>query len=232
MAGFTLLELIVAAGILALIAVFSWRGLDSLIREREAIAASQQTLDAYSRAFARIERDAMLSRDAELDESGVMRLVANPAAGGTAAVEYRAGQGSLVRRVAGQSAPITMIDGVGAVTMELWVPAGATPAAAPGGQRTPGTGGWVRFRQAPATPPPEQAPPNPAQGAQPATAGGNVQQAVAQAQAGTQQQNAAQAGRPGQPTLAPISNATGLRIAIARPDGTMLTRTFLIGSGG
>lgn len=226
--GFTLLELIVAAGILALIAVFSWRGLDALIREREAIAASQSTIDVLQRSFARIERDALLAGDVQVDEDGTMRLAAGLASAGDASsptVEYRLLGGALTRSVAGiDSAPQVLIDGVATLVAEAWTPA-------------PRGGGWLRVKGAatevvrpPAPPAPGSAanntPPNGAAGAGNTTAG--------PAQVGVQ---APAAGAPSAPTnplqaIGPtVAAATGVRLSIVRIDGAKIVRSFLVGGG-
>ncbi len=225
-AGFTLLELIVAAGILALIAVFSWRGLDTLLREREAIASSQETIDAMQRSFARLERDAMLARDAQLDGSGTLRLVS-----GDAAVEYRFTDGALTRTGDGadeaNSAPMVLQAGIAKLVIEAWT-AGAK-------------GGWVRTKglaTEPLAPPPQQGRPvgpgtslpttgtnaNPTPVANPAASptAPNPTAAAANGAAGP-------LTALGQPL---VEAATGIRVSIARLGGTEVVRIFLIGSGG
>ena len=230
-AGFTLLELIVAAGILALIAVFSWRGLDALIREREAIAASQDTIDRLQRSFARIERDALLAGDAQLDERS-LRLVA--AGGGddaaAPAVEYRVVDGAFTRSIDGGGTPAILLDGVAGVSIEVWLPA-------------PRGGAWVRAKGA-ASPLPRPAAPaaTPAAGASPPNANGTsspAQPAPGTALAttgagGTAAPNGAAGAAPGQggPAAPPaIAAATGIRLTIARADGTSVTRSFVVGGG-
>ncbi len=227
-AGFTLLELIVAAGILALIAVFSWRGLDQLLREREAIASSQESIDAMQRSFARIERDAMLARDARIDDSGALRLVS----AGNAGVDYRLSNGALTRSVDGAdgidgSAAMILQTGVAKLVIEAWT-SGAK-------------GGWVRVKGLAAEPLPPLAQPSqqPRPGSAAATlpnagtpssapaansTAPNVASATASANAGPGPLNAL-----GQPLVAA---ATGIRLSIARIDGTEVVRVFLIGSGG
>lgn len=231
--GFTLLELIVAAGILALIAVFSWRGLDALIREREAIAASQSTIDVLQRSFARIERDALLAGDVQIGEDGSMRLAAGPASTGDASpptVEYRLLGGALTRSVAGlDSAPQVLVEGVATLVAEAWAPA-------------PGGGAWVRVKGAATEvirPPVPGAPikgqPN---GSVPASANlaGNATPATAQVNSPL----GAQAPVPGMPpapanpfqaTGPNIAAATGLRLSIVRDDGAKIVRSFLVGGG-
>lgn len=202
--GFTLLELIVAAGILALIAVFSWRGLDTLVREREAIATSQASIDLMQRSFARIERDVLLASDAELGD-GTLRLVAGPASieGVPAAtVEYRLEGGTLSRSVVGfDRAPLSMIAGVASLAMEAWTP-------------DPRGGAWVRSKGAateslePTVAPAQGAPL--AQGAPPSLPAAGTTTPI--------------------PVAKPhVAAATGVRLTLAFADGTRVVRTFVVG---
>jgi prepilin-type N-terminal cleavage/methylation domain-containing protein len=228
--GFTLLELIVAAGILALIAVFSWRGLDALIREREAIVASQSVIDVMQRSFARIERDALLASDVQLDDSSMQLIAGSASIEGVAAttVEYRLVDGALIRSVAGvDRAPLTMIEGVTSLVMEAWAPA-------------PRGGAWVRTKgAAPELPPPvvsgaangqNNGQNNGANGAAPGTPPVQQQPSPPGTALPTQQQGNA----PGTPPVAAppaIAAATGIRMTIALADGSRIVRDFIVGGG-
>ncbi len=220
--GFTLLELIVAASLLALIAVFSWRGLDVLLRERDAIAASQDAIDSMSRAFARLERDVLAARDVELDGSGAMQLVAGYG-DGASRVEYRLVDGALTRRVVGLDArPVPLEAGVAKLSMEAWIPGRA--------------GGWVALRQVASMPPPvaqQPAAPVPSSSQPPPMAMGTVLLP-----------NTAQPAPPlsatgapvppvpaSTPTAAVASGPTGVRVELERADGTTAMRVLLLGSG-
>jgi prepilin-type N-terminal cleavage/methylation domain-containing protein len=226
--GFTLLELIVAAGILALIAVFSWRGLDALIREREAIVASQSVIDVMQRSFARIERDALLASDVQLDDSSMQLIAGSSSIEGVAAttVEYRLVDGALIRSVAGvDRAPLTMIEGVTSLVMEAWAPA-------------PRGGAWVRTKgAAPELPPPAIAgaangPNNGANAAAPGTPPGQQQQQPTPP--GTALPTQQQGNAPGaSPAVAPpaVAAATGIRMTIALGDGSRIVRDFIVGGG-
>lgn len=222
--GFTLLELIVAASVLALIAVFAWRGLDTLVRERDALTTAQDGIDGLQRCFARLERDAMLARDAELDGSGGLRL---KTAG--AAVEYRLVGSDLVRIVSGvDSAPVVLQARLARVAIEAWVPDGKS--------------GWVKSRSpadaapAPKNPASQSAAasspgtaPNPASAGQaPASGGAQVGGATNPQQAGGVPQSPAAATSP--LTRAPVT-ATGIRVTLGLPDGSQVQRVFLLGSG-
>jgi general secretion pathway protein J len=55
--GFTLLELLVAISILAIVSMIAWRGLDSLISTRERLAPESDEVRALLTAFGQLERD-------------------------------------------------------------------------------------------------------------------------------------------------------------------------------
>lgn len=55
--GFTLLELLVAVALLSVLAVLSWRGMDSVLRSRDRIVQSSDELRALSVTFAQMEQD-------------------------------------------------------------------------------------------------------------------------------------------------------------------------------
>ena len=55
--GFTLLELLVAIAILAMISVIAWRGLDSLVATRERLAPEAADIRAVLVTFGQFERD-------------------------------------------------------------------------------------------------------------------------------------------------------------------------------
>ena len=56
-AGFTLLELLVAVALMAILAVLSWRGLDSVLSSRESITGRSEQLRSLVVAFAQIDDD-------------------------------------------------------------------------------------------------------------------------------------------------------------------------------
>ncbi|MGS0743503.1 PulJ/GspJ family protein [Glaciimonas sp. GG7] len=58
MHGFTLVELIVAIAILALVAVLGWRGLDGIVRARVALSAQMEQTSAMQLTFAQLQSDA------------------------------------------------------------------------------------------------------------------------------------------------------------------------------
>jgi general secretion pathway protein J len=56
-AGFTLLELLVAISVLAIVSMIAWRGLDSLIATRERLQPESDDVRALLTAFGQLERD-------------------------------------------------------------------------------------------------------------------------------------------------------------------------------
>jgi general secretion pathway protein J len=55
--GFTLVELLVAIGILAMVAVLGWRGLDGIVRARVALTEQMETTRGMQLAFAQMQSD-------------------------------------------------------------------------------------------------------------------------------------------------------------------------------
>jgi general secretion pathway protein J len=55
--GFTLVELLVAISILALVAVLGWRGLDGIVRARIALTEQMETTRGMQLAFAQMQSD-------------------------------------------------------------------------------------------------------------------------------------------------------------------------------
>jgi len=55
--GFTLVELLVAISILAIVAVLGWRGLDGIIRARVALTNQMETTRGMQLAFAQLQSD-------------------------------------------------------------------------------------------------------------------------------------------------------------------------------
>ncbi len=56
-AGFTLLEVLIAIALMAVLAVLGWRGLDSILSTRERLTRSSDDLKALSVCFAQLEED-------------------------------------------------------------------------------------------------------------------------------------------------------------------------------
>lgn len=55
--GFTLVELLVAISVLAIVAVLGWRGLDSIVRARVALTSDLEQTRGLQLAFAQMQRD-------------------------------------------------------------------------------------------------------------------------------------------------------------------------------
>jgi len=55
--GLTLIELLIAITVLAVVAVLGWRGLDSIVRSRIALTAEMERTRGVQLAFAQMERD-------------------------------------------------------------------------------------------------------------------------------------------------------------------------------
>lgn len=55
--GFTLVELLVAIGILAMVAVLGWRGLDGIVRARVALTHEMEVTRGMQLAFAQMQND-------------------------------------------------------------------------------------------------------------------------------------------------------------------------------
>ncbi|MDL2353851.1 MAG: prepilin-type N-terminal cleavage/methylation domain-containing protein [Pseudomonadota bacterium] len=55
--GFTLVELLVAISILAMVAVLGWRGLDGIVRARGALTEQMETTRGMQLAFAQMQSD-------------------------------------------------------------------------------------------------------------------------------------------------------------------------------
>jgi general secretion pathway protein J len=113
--GFTLLELLVAITLLAILAVLAWRGLDSMTRTHEALAQRDERIEALKTAYAQFDDDCTqladpntLSRPpVEMDANGVLMVRDRRDDGQAPAwqvVLYRIVDGRLERL---QSQPIT-----------------------------------------------------------------------------------------------------------------------------
>jgi general secretion pathway protein J len=64
--GFTLVELLVAISILAMVAVLGWRGLDGIVRARVALTEQMEVTRGMQLAFAQMQSDAEHMADRDL----------------------------------------------------------------------------------------------------------------------------------------------------------------------
>ncbi|MEJ2769344.1 PulJ/GspJ family protein [Mycetohabitans sp. B46] len=148
--GFTLIELLVAIAILAVIAVLSWRGLDSIMRSREAISRAMEDERVLAQLFDQMRADV---RQAATDDqagtaavaigNGELRIVrlllAQDSAPRLQVVRYRLDNGRIIRLASPPIATqgqlrsalrggakgwseVSLIGGVGAMHMRLFVP--------------------------------------------------------------------------------------------------------------
>jgi general secretion pathway protein J len=60
-AGFTLIELLVACALMAVLALLSWRGLDSILQTRERLVVASDELRSLTLAFAQMDEDLLKS---------------------------------------------------------------------------------------------------------------------------------------------------------------------------
>ncbi|UQN69342.1 prepilin-type N-terminal cleavage/methylation domain-containing protein [Burkholderia multivorans] len=149
--GFTLIELMIAIAILAVVAVLAWRGLDQIMRGRDKVASAMEDERVFAQMFDQMRIDARLA--ATDDEAGqpaigvagntlqIIREVDVPgAAPRLQVVRYRIAGGRVVRyaspplddanrlhallkdsSVDGWSA-VALMGGVGAIDAKLYVP--------------------------------------------------------------------------------------------------------------
>lgn len=109
-AGFTLVELLVAISILAVVAVLGWRGLDGIVRARVALTDQMETTRGMQLAFAQMQSDCehmvpsdeIQKRPNLLADAGGMTLVRNiyieNSPSQLQVVSYRIRDGVLMRR--------------------------------------------------------------------------------------------------------------------------------------
>ena len=120
--GFTLIELLVAISILALVAVLGWRGLDGIVRAREALTAQMDTTRGMQLAFAQMQSDGehlatpqVLGRRSMLvadnTQLALVRVIyAEQQPTRLQVVSYRIENGTLVRRESLATRDLAQID--------------------------------------------------------------------------------------------------------------------------
>lgn len=120
--GFTLVELLVAISILAIVAVLGWRGLDGIIRARVALTDQLEATRGMQLAFAQLQSDAehmadpatLQNRPYLLMDNDSMTLVRNvhneyePSR--LQVVAYRVADGVLTRRESAATRDLVQLD--------------------------------------------------------------------------------------------------------------------------
>jgi general secretion pathway protein J len=142
--GFTLIELLVAIAILAVIAVLSWRGLDQIIRGRQAITNAMEDERVFAQLFDHAATDDESGQAAVSVSGSVLQIVRELDLPETAprlqVVRYRVSDGRVIRYASpplgnvgelqgalrggegeGWSA-VPLMGGVGSITARLYVP--------------------------------------------------------------------------------------------------------------
>lgn len=121
--GFTLVELLVAISVLAIVAVLGWRGLDSIVRARIALNADLAQTRGLQLAFAQMQSDALAlaprdvlgNRSAVQAEQGRLTLVrlvfAENQPSRLQVVAYRLRDGVLSRRESPATRELKELDG-------------------------------------------------------------------------------------------------------------------------
>ncbi|NIE66379.1 prepilin-type N-terminal cleavage/methylation domain-containing protein [Burkholderia sp. Ax-1719] len=150
--GFTLLELLVAVAILAVVAVLSWRGLDAIARGRDSISRSMADERVFAELFDQMRIDSRLAvSDDETggsaisaDSSGLQIVRTWPVVTGQAprleVVRYHVADGRVIRYASppignfsqlrrilrrGEDASwsaVPLMNGVGAIQVRMYVP--------------------------------------------------------------------------------------------------------------
>lgn len=127
--GFTLIEVMVAIMLMALVSVIAWRGLDSVTRADQHLQASTEQTEGLLRALNQMQRDISLRASVELAEPGAAKDA------GLAAVTVRSSDSKGFRLEVIRSAPAT---GDGLQRVRWWLKGDSLyRAAAPARDRFP-----------------------------------------------------------------------------------------------
>lgn len=103
-AGFTLVELLVALGLMAVVSLLGWRGLDTVLRTRDRIVEHSDAMRALSTAFSQLEEDLRRSWPVRLRLPGAQTIGFRPQDDGGFALEMvresPVGGGASLQRIA------------------------------------------------------------------------------------------------------------------------------------
>ena len=134
--GFTLIELLVAVAVLAIVAVLGWRGLDGIVRSRQALTEQMEQTRGLQLAFAQLQSDMeqralrkqLRSRESLAADADRMIFVRTVLAEGEPSrlqvVTYRIRDGVLTRRESPATRDLLQLD-------TLWAAAAADTDSAP-----------------------------------------------------------------------------------------------------
>ena len=103
--GFTLIEVMVAIMLMALVSLIAWRGLDSVTRADQHLQASTEQTEALLRVLNQLQRDLSLRASVELNAPTTAQEQADKAAG-LAAVTVRSSDSKGFRLDVIRSAPV------------------------------------------------------------------------------------------------------------------------------
>ena len=103
--GFTLIEVMVAIMLMALVSVIAWRGLDSVTRADQHLQASTEQTEALLRVLNQLQRDLSLRASVELNAPNTAQEQTDKAAG-LAAVTVRSSDSKGFRLDVIRSAPV------------------------------------------------------------------------------------------------------------------------------
>ena len=121
-AGFTLVELLVAISILAILAVLGWRGLDGIVRARIALTENMEVTRGMQLAFAQMQSDCEHLAEREIigrrlnlqwddNRLTLVRKVYNEnEPSQLAVVSYRVVNGALVRRASRETRDLAQLE--------------------------------------------------------------------------------------------------------------------------
>jgi general secretion pathway protein J len=127
--GFTLIELLVAVAVLAIVAVLGWRGLDGIVRSRQALTEQMEQTRGIQLAFAQLQSDMeqralrkqLHSRESLAADAGRMIFVRTVLAEGEPSrlqvVTYRIRDGVLTRRESLPTRDLVQLDTLWAAAM-------------------------------------------------------------------------------------------------------------------